>query len=482
MRKREYQEEMSQENKGCREQEENHTGPKRKNEAGWFRRAWVRKTIIVFGWLAVWQLAGILVDNSIMLVGPVNAAGALAASALKAEFWKTVAWSVARIGVGFLAGFCLGLGLAGLSFRFRLFQEILQPVMGLFKAVPVASFVVLLLIWWGSSFLAVAVSFLIVLPGIYISTLEGLKGTDRKMLEMAKVFHMPAFNKFFYIYRPALKPFLDGSLKVAVGMSWKSGVAAEVIGTPDYSIGERLYLSKIYLDTAGVLAWTAVIILLSWLFEKLVLKCWEIYSDWQPRCAAAAVSGNCKNAGRAAFIGVSKRFGEQVILKRTDAQWEQGGIYFLTGPSGSGKTTILKLLAGLETPDEGQVEGTDEISMVFQEDRLCEAYSAVKNLEMITGNASMARKELEKLLAAEALDKPCGQLSGGMKRRVAVVRALTAASNTVLLDEPFTGLDGENRQRTVEYILENRRGRTFLIASHHREELEMTGGKEWRPE
>lgn len=460
--------------------EENYTGPKSKT--GWLRPAWGRKAIIVFGWLAVWQLVCILVDNSIMLVGPVEAAGALVTLAVKAEFLKTVAWSLARIGAGFLAGFFLGVGLAGLAFRFRLFQEILQPVMGLFKAVPVASFVVLLLIWWGSSFLAVAVSFLIVLPGIYISTLEGLKSTDPKMLEMAKVFHMPARNSFFYIYRPALKPFLDGSLKVAVGMSWKSGVAAEVIGTPDYSIGEKLYLSKIYLDTAGVLAWTAVIILLSLMFEKMVLKCWELYSDWQPVCAAATASGNGKNVKSPAFIGVSKSFGEQIILKEADGRWEQGGIFFLTGPSGSGKTTILRLLAGLEAPDEGVVEGIEGISMVFQEDRLCEAYSAVKNLEMITGNAESARKELEKLLPADALDKPCGQLSGGMKRRVAVVRALSAASHTVLLDEPFTGLDGENRQRTVEYLLDNRRGRTFLIASHHREELGMTGGKEWRPE
>lgn len=442
---------------------------------------WARKGIILLGWLAVWQVAGILVDNSIMLVGPVETAGALAANAVKAGFWKTVCWSILRIGSGFLVGFVLGLAFAAAAFRFRLVQEVLQPVMGLMKAVPVASFVVLLLIWWGSSFLAVAVSFLIVLPGTYISTLEGLKSTDRKMLEMARVFHMPLKNQFFYIYRPALKPFLDGSLKVALGMSWKSGVAAEVIGTPDFSIGEKLYLSKIYLDTAGVLAWTAVIIVLSFLFEKAVLWCWKLYSDWEPACTAVRRKGDYPVI-TPAFENVSKGFGGQMILESVNARWKKGGIYFLTEPSGSGKTTVLRLLAGLERPDCGQVAGTGDVSMVFQEDRLCEDYSAVRNVEMVAGSRQQARRELEKLLPCDALDKPCRQLSGGMKRRVAVVRAVMAPSGTVLFDEPFTGLDEENRCRVIQYMMEGHGGRTFFIASHQREELELTGGKTWRPE
>lgn len=459
---------------------------------------WIRKGMILLGWLAVWQLAAVLVDNSIMLVGPFEAGGALAANAVKSGFWKTIAWSVLRIAAGFMGGFCLGLTLAAGSFRYRIMAEILQPVMGLMKAVPVASFVVLLLIWWGSAFLAVAVSFLIVLPSTYISTLEGLKSTDSKMLEMAGVFHMPLRNQFFYIYRPSLKPFLDGSLKVALGMSWKSGVAAEVIGTPDFSIGEKLYLSKIYLDTAGVFAWTAVVILLSFLFEKLFMKCWQRYSDWEPRCAAGGRMLNRKREpqikgrtgesvredkdGVLSFINVSKRYGELVILNKVSAGWKRGEVVFLTEPSGRGKTTLLRLLAGLEMPDEGQVLGTDDVSMVFQEDRLCEGCSAVRNVELVTGNRKQARQELELLLPQDALDKPCSQLSGGMKRRVAVVRAMQAQSQAVLLDEPFTGLDEENRRRTMDYILKRRCGRTFVIATHNYEEMVMLGGKVWRPE
>ncbi len=100
-------------------------------------------------------------------------------------------------------------------------------MMTLLKTVPVASFVVLLLIWWGSSFLAVAVCFVVVLPNIYINTLEGLKNADKQLLQMAQVFRISKKNKFFYIYRSALAPFLYGSMKVSLGMCWKSGVAAD---------------------------------------------------------------------------------------------------------------------------------------------------------------------------------------------------------------------------------------------------------------
>ncbi len=167
----------------------------------------------------------------------------------------------------FLLGAVLALLLAAISYRYPL-AEVLRPFMVFCKAVPVAVFAVLLLIWWGSSMLAVAICFLVVFPNIYLNTLEGLKSADRGLLEMAEVFRLPLGTQFFYIYRPALKPFLLSAFQLSLGMCWKSGVAAEVIGTPSHSIGGALYLAKIYLDTADLFAWTAVIVVLSVFFEK----------------------------------------------------------------------------------------------------------------------------------------------------------------------------------------------------------------------
>ncbi len=421
----------------------------------------VRKTFIILFWIAVWGILARVVDNSILVATPYQTVRELFLMLGETDFYRTVTMSLLRIALGFFAGFFVGVGLAAAGSRFSWLEEVLKPIMSLMKTVPVASFVVLFLIWWGSSFLATAISFLVVLPNIYISTLEGLKNVDRELMEMGRVFRLPLSSRFFYIYRVALRPYLCSSMKVALGMSWKSGVAAEVIGIPAYSVGEQLYLSKIYLNTAGVFAWTAVVILLSVLFEGLVLRLADRFFRWEPECGKPTRKGDSE----AVFKNVGKRFGDIIVLEEKSAVFERGRVYYLREPSGSGKTTTLRLLAGLEKPDKGEVSVPD-CSMVFQEDRLCLGYSAVKNVELVTGNREKAREALELLLESEALDKPCEELSGGMKRRVALVRAMEAESECVLLDEPFTGMDGEVRARAEEYIRSRQKGRTLVIATH----------------
>lgn len=169
-----------------------------------------------------------------------------------------------RIPCGFLAGMLLG----GAAYRFPFFRELISPVISLMKAVPVASFVILALIFMGSKNLALLIVFLLVIPIVYYNTLSGFQSTDRDLLEMAQVFRIPAGKRLTGIYRPALRPFLVSAAQTSIGMSWKSGVAAEVIGVSAGSIGEQLYLSKIYLETADLFAWTIMIIVLSMLCEK----------------------------------------------------------------------------------------------------------------------------------------------------------------------------------------------------------------------
>lgn len=428
-----------------------------------------RRIIILMGWLAVWQLVSIWVGNNIIMIGPLETLEALLENIITVDFWKTVGGSLLRIAAGFFAGAFAGLMLAALSARFSIIEEVLFPALSLVKAIPVASFVVLFLIWWRSDVLAIAISFFIVLPQIYISTLEGIRNTDKRLVEMAKVFHVAGWNRFFYIYRSALKPFLDSSIRIAAGMSWKSGVAAEVIGTPDYSIGERLYMSKIYLDTAGVFAWTVVIILASMLFEKLVLALWDTFIKWEPVCLMPKMP-KADAGSQKALIQVenlSKTYGEQQVLSQVNAEYRAGETYYLRTPSGSGKTTYFKLLAGLEKQDSGKISANRErMSVMFQEDRLCEAYSAVKNIELVTGDREAARKQLLCLLEESDIEKPCRELSGGMKRRVALIRAYAADSDIILLDEPFTGLDSRTRERVLGYMKEQQRGRTVIIATH----------------
>lgn len=233
--------------------------------------AWPRRALVWLFWIALWQAAAALVHNPVIFVGPVEMLRALADQLTQPGFWLTIGHSFGKISLGFLGAFASGLALGSLAYRFPFLGELLEPFMSLIRSVPVASFVILALIWIGSESLSVFISYLVVLPMIYVNTRAGLWATDPKLLEMARVFRMTAFKKVRYIYVPALMPYLVSGCKTALGMSWKSGIAAEVIGIPTSSIGEQLYYSKLYLDTAGLFAWTFVIVLVSAVFEQLFL-------------------------------------------------------------------------------------------------------------------------------------------------------------------------------------------------------------------
>ncbi len=443
-----------------------------------------RRAFIIIFWLAVWQIVSLWVDNAILLVGPLEVIQVFVQNIAMPEFWKIVFCSFTRIGLGFFLALLSGLALGALGYRFRLVAETLEPVVLTLKSIPVASFVVLLLIWFGSSKLSFFVSFLIVFPNVYVNTMSGFMSTDKKLLEMARVFGMSKRNRFLYIYRPALLPYLSGCLRISLGMSWKSGVAAEVIGLPDYSLGERLYMSKIYLDTAGLFAWTLTVILLSFLFEKAVLYLLRVYGEWKPYPKTRGITADKR--GEIVIDHVSKTYGDQHVLCGFDMSMREGGRYLLMAPSGAGKTTLLRILNRLEKADSGMISGIpDRIGMVFQEDRLCEEYDTIANV-MSTIKTEEGRQkkicawvaqEAARILPEESLTKPVGELSGGMRRRVTILRAMLSGAPVIIMDEPFTGLDEDNRRRTAEYILSRLRGRTLLVTTHREEDVELLQGE-----
>ena len=231
----------------------------------------LRGLLIALFWLGIWQAASMLVGKPVLFASPLDTLRALAELLPTPDYWQSVLGSLGRIGLGFTLAFSLGLLFGILAFRLPLVEALLSPLMTLMKSVPVASFIILILVWFGSGPLAVIVALLIVFPLIYFATLSGLKSTDRELLEMARVFRVSGPRTAWRVYRPALMPYLTGACASALGMSWKAGVAAEVIGTPLHSIGEQMYLSKVYMATGELFAWTLTVILLSTLFEKLVL-------------------------------------------------------------------------------------------------------------------------------------------------------------------------------------------------------------------
>ncbi len=236
---------------------------------------WSRKTAILLFWLILWHGLSLLVHNQILLVGPLDALKAWSVQIASPDFWRALWFSFGRISLGFFMAFLAGLLTGALAFRNPFVGEFLAPAIQLMKSVPVASFVILALIWTGSRNLSIFISFIVVYPVIHVNTLAGLSHADKKLLEMAQVFRIPLWRQAASIYRISLYPYLESALRTALGMGFKSGIAAEVIGVPDGSIGEGLYMAKIYLSTAELFAWTFTIIIISTLFEKgflLILK------------------------------------------------------------------------------------------------------------------------------------------------------------------------------------------------------------------
>lgn len=447
---------------------------------------YMKNAVIILFWLIVWQIAAVRIDNHILLVGPVQVLKAFVQNVMQPDFIQTVLSSFTRIGLGFFLALFAGMVFGAASCRFPIVEDILAPVIQTVKSIPVASFVVLLLIWSGSRRLSFFISFLIVFPNVYVNMTAGLKSADAGLLEMAKVFNLGRGKRFFYIYRPAMMPYLSSSLKISLGMSWKSGVAAEVIGLPDHSMGERIYMSKIYLDTAGLFAWTLTVILVSFLFEKAVLKLVKMYAEWKPypKFHVEKYKEERKriNEGTADVIRIShidKSYGALSVLQDFGMAMKKGQRYLLMAPSGGGKTTLLRILVGLESADRGEIAGIPQrIGVVFQEDRLCEEYDAVCNIMLGTGGCTKeyVMREAVKILPEDCLAKPVKELSGGMRRRVALLRAVLSPSDMLILDEPFTGLDEENRIHCAEYLLENLAGRTLLVTTHREDDIELLKG------
>ncbi len=224
-------------------------------------------------WLLVWQCAAAAFGHGgLLLPGPIETLAALLRLLPTAGYWRRVGFSTLRILLGFVLAVAGGVCLGAASARWRTVRLLAGPPLQLVRAMPVASFVILALLWVRSAWLSVLVSFTQVLPVVYAGVCAGIHDTDPELLEMARVFRLPAGKTLRTIWLPGAFPAFAESLSVAMGMCWKSGVSAEVIGLPDWSMGDALYRAKLTLSTPDVFAWTLTIVLLSALLAALARR------------------------------------------------------------------------------------------------------------------------------------------------------------------------------------------------------------------
>lgn len=435
----------------------------------------------VLFWLLVWQIASMWIDSDILLVSPIKVFFRLCQLISTIVFWKTIFFTLSRIAFGFLLAVLTGSVLAGLSWRYHRISELIAPFLLTVKSVPVASFIILALIWFSSRNLSIFISFLMVLPIIYTNVLSGIRSVDKALLEMAEVFRIPRLRVIRFICLPQIMPFFYSACSISLGLAWKAGVAAEVIGIPKGSVGEQMQQAKVYLDTPDLFAWTLVVVVLSLIFEKIVLvlvKRWLQFNLWLPvtkhTWCAKAGNRSDKRMEKICLSNLSKSFGHKKVFEQLNLTVNSGEISCIMAPSGAGKTTLLRMIMGLETIDSGCITGQKgkRFSAVFQEERLCEYLTAIENIRLVTPCLSVetVRQEMDKLGLQDCFEQPVSELSGGMRRRVSLLRALLAEYDILCLDEPFQGLDNACREQTLAYVKQKTAGKTVLFVTHDKKE------------
>ena len=174
---------------------------------------------------------------------------------------------------------------------------------------------------------------------------------------------------------------------------------------------------------------------------------------------------------------ITKSYGEKTVFKNLNLKIESGKITCIMAPSGAGKTTLLRMMMGLEKPDRGSIVGLSEkrFSAVFQEERLCEDLTAIGNIRLVNPSltADQIRNELQRLGMYDCENQPVSELSGGMRRRVSILRALLAEYDVLFMDEPFKGLDSALKKDVIAYVMEKTVGKTVIVVTHDRSEADL---------
>ena len=418
-------------------------------------------------WLAAWMLVAALVAQPLILPGPGAVVVALLRLVCDGGTWAILAGSGARILGGLaLAAVCGGV-LAGVSSRSRAFARLVAPALSFVKATPVACVVVLLLIWLGSARVSIAAVFLMALPGVYFSLAEGLSQVNKPLEQMFRMHGVRGWRLFCaHTWREVL-PFVLSCARAVIGMGWKAGVAAELIGMAAGTVGERIYQAKLLIETADLLAWTVLVVAASWACERVLV--WLLQASGPVAWRAAVRTHGRGLRGRAGAAGAGAA-AELALAVGDRAPWAPaldglvlnvpaGGRACVMGASGVGKSTLLTLAAGECAP----------CSMVFQDARLVESASALDNVLVCADarvDASSAAALLRLLVPGVDVNACVAELSGGQRRRVEIARVLLCPGGAVILDEPFTGLDTAARDACAEVVLDLLDGRMLLLATH----------------
>ncbi len=235
---------------------------------------------VILLWIALWQFFSMVVGSQILLASPLSVFEELFLLIQQLYFYTAILNSLIKISAGFILAVVIGVLFAFVSQKSKLFKQFIHPFILIAKSVPVASIIILILIWIPSENISIFISFIMVMPIVYANVLNGIYNLNAQLAEVSTLFKINKAAYLRYIVIPQIMPFFESACVVGLGMSFKAGIAAEVIGLPDSSIGENLYQAKIFLDTPALFAWTVVILLASFVFEKAFTVLIRLLCKW----------------------------------------------------------------------------------------------------------------------------------------------------------------------------------------------------------
>ncbi|MEY8000642.1 ABC transporter permease [Clostridium sp. Mt-5] len=229
----------------------------------------IKKLFILIFWLSIWEFCSIFINNSLLLPSPFEVIKTLFVLMKEAYFWKSVFSSIIRVISGILISVIVGIVLGVAAGLNKFIEEILDPLIITMKATPVMSIIIIALIWFTSSYVVIFTAVLICFPIVYTNVIQGIKSVDEKLIQMANVYKVKKKYLLKDIYLPSIKNYIVSGILMCLGIGWKVSVASEVLSTPNYSIGLNLLNSKTTLETQELFAWTIVVVILSFMFEKI---------------------------------------------------------------------------------------------------------------------------------------------------------------------------------------------------------------------
>ncbi|HZK20365.1 MAG TPA: ATP-binding cassette domain-containing protein, partial [Treponemataceae bacterium] len=372
----------------------------------------------------------------------------------KSSYWTLIGVSTLRVIRSFAFSFVLSILLGTIAGKFLLFRQFLSFPMGIIKATPVISFILLAIFWFKTNSVPVFIGVLMTLPVMTGGVIAGIQHIDKKLDDMCTIYGLNVSEKFFSFYVPSVAPYVVNSSLTSFSLTWKVVVASEVIALPQRSIGFALQTAKVQLETADVFAWTVSIVLVSFLLESLLsfaLKHIGVakISIRLPKKNDTVQPLNMNVQTDISIDNFTMSRGGKSLFNDFSIHFAAHSITAIIAPSGGGKTSLFDCIAGLLKPDSGSIVKQDgAISYLFQEPRLLPSLSVLENIALPLQklfSSEKAKKRacyyLQKVGLSEKKTALSTELSGGEKQRAALARAFAYPSSVLLMDEAFQSQD-----------------------------------------